>query len=421
MKINQEISLESDMPFQVVWQMTMHWEVDLHAVLSVRGLLKNDRESQIWKHDYRGTKIKIWLNDKDILFWGIIQAVDLKRNHGIIECFIKSVSASALFDQENEKIYRAFQNPNQRYSYIVKTIAEEQSGNVICTVGDEEIKRPLIAYEETRWEFLKRLASHHGSCLLADVITGKPNFWFGMRMGRRIQEELEEAVMPMKIQKTYERNEAGETIKTYIWKSEHYYMIGDWTYLKGRKYTIYMADVQLEQGQLVFRYQFREMNKTEIKYNKTFTGRSLWGTVEERNEEGVKVSLDIGQEKGEYYYPWKPETGNALYAIPEIGSRVAVYFSDSDERKGIAVRCIGKEGKEKQTEEKKFSVPKEAMITLAEGEMILSKREEKIILEDSGNIGFYGNKIEIRANGKIKMRAKKIVLSSSTELKAVTE
>ena len=55
MKINQEISLESDMPFQVVWQMTMHWEVDLHAVLSVRGLLKNDRESQIWKHDYLGT------------------------------------------------------------------------------------------------------------------------------------------------------------------------------------------------------------------------------------------------------------------------------------------------------------------------------------------------------------------------------
>lgn len=59
-------------------------------------------------------------------------------------------------------------------------------------------------------------------------------------------------------------------------------------------------------------------------------------------KEEVQVALDIdgGKITGEYYYDWYPITGNALYAMPEKGARVEVYFGSRDEQEGFGSECF---------------------------------------------------------------------------------
>lgn len=55
--------------------------------------------------------------------------------------------------------------------------------------------------------------------------------------------------------------------------------------------------------------------------------------------EQVYVRLDIDDKTGVYPFPWYPETGNGLYAMPEKGSKAELYFVGADETVAIAVRC----------------------------------------------------------------------------------
>ena len=75
-------------------------------------------------------------------------------------------------------------------------------------------------------------------------------------------------------------------------------------------------------------------------YHEKITGMSLEGTVEETRNEEVRVSFVTDKCEGKWFFPWKPETGNTLYAVPEVGAKVMVYFMNHEESSGIAIRCI---------------------------------------------------------------------------------
>lgn len=68
----------------------------------------------------------------------------------------------------------------------------------------------------------------------------------------------------------------------------------------------------------------------------------MTGTVAEVRKERVRIALDIDGENaaGNYFYHWYPETGNALYAMPEIGARILLYFGSRDEQTGYALHCL---------------------------------------------------------------------------------
>ena len=76
---------------------------------------------------------------------------------------------------------------------------------------------------------------------------------------------------------------------------------------------------------------------------------SLLGTVLSTAGETVKVHFDIdkGQDEAKAYpYEWAPLTGNLMYLMPEVGTRVSVYFGSADERSAKAVACVRTNGGE---------------------------------------------------------------------------
>ena len=63
---------------------------------------------------------------------------------------------------------------------------------------------------------------------------------------------------------------------------------------------------------------------------------TLLGEVEKTDKEEVKVNLRIDKgKKGLYPYPFRPETGNMLYNMPQKGTTVSLYMTNHDERQAM--------------------------------------------------------------------------------------
>ena len=106
---------------------------------------------------------KIFLN-------GVIKELQINETTaGALTVEITAISKSILFDRIPR--YRSFQDPTLTYS----AIAEEINGNYgtnggkIVNVGEDmqSVPRMTIQYNETDWEYLKRLASYTGQPLIA--------------------------------------------------------------------------------------------------------------------------------------------------------------------------------------------------------------------------------------------------------------
>lgn len=109
--------------------------------------------------------------------------------------------------------------------------------------------------------------------------------------------------------------------------------------------------------------------------NEKISGMSLQATVLGTSKETVKLKLDIYKgwdPGGAYPYPWRPETGNLMYCMPQVGTRVALYFPNMDEKQALVNSCVRTNG----TSCQRMSDPsKRALVTEHGKEMLLYPEE----------------------------------------------
>lgn len=102
--------------------------------------------------------------EKKSLFAGKIQKSELffrgKEYFGRFWC----VSASQEFDQM--KVCRSFQDIHMTYQELFKRIGGRERRILPLCQGMGEIGTPLIQYEETDWEFCRRIASRFCSVVI---------------------------------------------------------------------------------------------------------------------------------------------------------------------------------------------------------------------------------------------------------------
>ena len=91
-------------------------------------------------------------------------------------------SYSLILDLKKKK--RSFQDKNLTYRSLIGNIANENKCNTIF-MGDfsKTLDIPFIQYNETDWEFIKRLSSYLGLKLSPDIKTEKPNIFIGIKKG----------------------------------------------------------------------------------------------------------------------------------------------------------------------------------------------------------------------------------------------
>ncbi|TRW21920.1 hypothetical protein FL857_11920, partial [Criibacterium bergeronii] len=119
--------------------------------------------------------------------------------------------------------------------------------------------------------------------------------------------------------------------------------IADQGNFKGRGYKIYEKQAKLKDQELKYTYKYgaKGNQKTPIEYNEQIVGMTLLGEVEKTDKEEVKVNLRIDKgKKGLYPYPFRPETGNMMYNMPQKGTTVSLYMPNHDERFAMIINSI---------------------------------------------------------------------------------
>ena len=338
LNINHELRIESKIPFQSVKDFSFEWKPNQHTTLEINGYI--DQNITYGKESFYDSKIRIWKEqDKETIFCGYITNVSEEKTGSFIEVHIIAQSTSCKLDQKTEK--RSFQAVEKTYAQIARKAVEQGGGQIICTEGNNSpIGKPLIQYNETAWEFSKRLASRLTTCIVADIISGEPALWFGMRNGNPVP-PLPEDEYTINIVRLPHRD-GSQTETEYQAESREFYKLGDKTVFCGRRLIICGVSARFQHGELIFRYLLKNKEICKKIYQENLIGLGLSGTVVDVRQEQIKIALDIdgGKSTGNYFYNWYPETGNALYAMPEIGARVEVCFGSWDEKDGFGMNCF---------------------------------------------------------------------------------
>ena len=415
-RITDSLKLQCEIPFILVEKFRFVWKPNQHAVLRLEGYINGN--AQYITDNLYDSKIKIWIEEKKnkrVLFCGYFIKVEECSVGKTKRVKIQAASGSYKLDQCIES--KSFQNTESTYADIVIQTVENAGGKVICTEGiNKKISKPVIQYNETAWEFAKRMASQTGAYLFPDIETGGINLWFGMREGT-VAVKFSETEY---VENMY-RESATNTMKNYYEiESKEFYEIGDKAKIRGLELHIWEVSASFERGELNFKYILKKNDSISTIYQNQFIGLGLQGTVVETRKEQIKVALDIdgGKTTGDYFYDWYPETGNALYAMPEIGTRVLLYFNSKDEREGFVLHSLPDSVQQDINYKNRYFNTKEGNnVHLYKDSVDFScQGNHNLDLADNFISAGSSGTVSISAQGSVKLSARRIVLSTPDEL-----
>lgn len=315
-------------------------------------------------------------------------------------------------------------------------IKEYDNATYVWMLGEDmPIGAPIIQYEETDWEFLKRICSHMHGTLITDLTGEKAAFFMGMRKGEERftrQEEIKGVGFSGSYFKNgcYEDKLSESSAFCLEVKSREVWQMGDWIRYGGRRYQVFGRNISYQSGELMCMYQLGMEGAYYHKknYNKRLAGVRLRGTVKKCREESVYVQLDIDSKPcADYPWDWAPETNNLCYTMPEAETKADLYFPTGDERDGQAVLAIMEgQGREKSrdSQRKEFATVHQKKTGLYPESIFLegTNSMKKISMEDSSGILIKSDAgISWNAAGKVYIAGKSLSVSAPLEVVYRTE
>lgn len=408
-----------------------------HAFLNIR-MVDNGRAENLLK-DMEETMITISSTAKDntgILFKGYMTGCIISPQIDGETAEIELTTATIKLDKNRKSC--SFQEKEKKYSDIINETASEGSG--VCTYYDKriknkQIKKPVIRYMETEWEFAKRLASRYWLQVVPDETADKPTFSIGLEekgtapergFFKREHKRFVKAGMYVCRKIRDEENDiAAESYNGAELRGFNNYKVGMRTSFNGKSMVICSKRARMEGAQIVFTYVLgsKELFSAAPEYNIKMHGKCFEGKVVKCENERVKIQLDIDAESGNiksedklYWFNWQPETGNLMYCMPEKDTVVSLYVGGTDEGDAIVINSLRKEkGRNIDRPSKRYltSLDKKRMF-LKQKEMGFSNEDKDggkthFKLKDDSEIKFRTEKaVNIKAEGKIEITAEKV-------------
>ena len=412
-KVNNEIRIESNVPYCMVEHFSLEWEPNCHAQFNIIGYIESETICNMQM--LYGSKILV-LKEKEgklqTIFYGIVSYAVQETTGKIKKISLEAKSGTCILNQK--LMERSYQSVDKTYAEVAREAVKINGGKIICIEGNNKIiGKPFIQYQETAWEFCKRLASHLGTCIVADIFSGESILWFGMNNEGNTINFLENEFNVIA-----ERIDTNNVECTYETKSREVFRIGDKVLLDGQQLIICSVSAVFAYGELMFRYRMKYKEKSQIYYLKQFTGLGLLGIVSKVQGEQVNIALDIdgGASTGDYLYNWYPETGNAMYAMPEVGTRVMLCFAGRDEQEGFALHCINTRMNTNNYKERDIQTLEGNVIDLCSRSLDLLERKNSVTLW-AGNVSTNSSRnVHISAKRNIHMQAGMMIIQSPEEI-----
>lgn len=127
------------------------------------------------------------------LYSGIVQSAEAKEENGLRIICLQLSSGSILLDMEKKS--RSYQNTGMSYGGVInETLAPWNTAAIYpSSLSGTAIGFPVIQYQETDWQFVKRMASRFGLSLYPEPSIGGSKMYVGIpETGNTCELEAEE-------------------------------------------------------------------------------------------------------------------------------------------------------------------------------------------------------------------------------------
>ncbi len=323
-------------------------QMNEHGSARISGLIPYDKRDEYLKMAAKETWVKILGYDEEeketILFYGIL--TDFCIHTGGKSCVLDLTvySGSRLMDCERHT--RSFQRDSHTYREVAGCCnAGYPEAGVIMTEGrDAQLPGFIMQYEETDWEFLKRLAGYlHTVLVPASYVKGE-KYFFG------IPEKKAEGVLEADSYTLHQGPEiflsgrAGEKISRadnicYIADSREICALGDRISFNREMLYIWRIERSKQGEELWIRYYLKRKKGLKVPpvCNRKLTGLSLSGRVTAVQGEQVQIQLDQDENSNsghrwfEYSTVYSSPDGAGWYCMPETGDSARLYFPTEDD------------------------------------------------------------------------------------------
>lgn len=334
-------------------------KINEHTKLHVTGVIPENQKDSYVNMTECETAIEVNQSEDSQtvpLFKGIVSKITVKAVQGIYYLDVEAVSYT--YNMDIKLNSRSFQNKNMTYRELVSQVTSSYKGaDTIFTVPENKsIEKLIIQYNETDWQFLKRIASEFNTGLVAGGIYDSPKFYFGIPdSANSVNLDNYNYTVSKKISDFRSSSENyidGIDENDFIYyevETDKLLNIGEQTEFLGKNLLVYNAVTSIENGILKHIYTLspkKGLSQNKI-YNNQFIGLSIHGTIIDVSKDQVRVKLNIdnSQNKDEawwfgYSSVYTAEGNSGWYCMPELNDQVRIYFPDNKEEDGIAVSSV---------------------------------------------------------------------------------
>ena len=203
---------------------------------------------------------------------------------------------------------------------------------------DKNIPEFLLQYEESDYEFIRRILSADGEKIYT-AMEGKQG---------RIHFGSPQKAVTAKLAMTDYRICFDKHLQYGI-ESQQFFQMGDRIDTPMGSLIVEKACHSLKKGKSENHYRLcREQDfTTDAIYNPQITGISLDGTIKDRKRDKVKIELDMTPEAGEKDRRWfsyssvaSSNDGSGWYCMPEVGEEIRLFLPTDKERDAYVISAI---------------------------------------------------------------------------------
>lgn len=351
------------------------------------------------------------------LFRGMIRDIRVHNVDGLTRISICAQSKTAKLDLK--QCTRTYQGKSQTYREIMDAVLSfHENTAVIQSKGKSTRTEGLVVqYEETDWQFLKRMASQLNTVLVADCTNDHICFYFGSPE-KKGDTSLDTGDYQMR---RYLDLKQGESVE-YLYKSREIKNLCERVQVKGRSYYVYQIKSRMENQELEFEYTLRPASGFEVQetFNRNLTGISIMGKVTDVSDTRVRIKLfseadfDFGKS---IWFPYSTiyssSDGTGWYCMPEKKDRVRLYIPDKREQSAYVISAVHLENDSdlrKDVDEKSIRTKYQKEIRLTPDKILITNHKGiSIILDDEEGITIESNrKIKIASEHGVEINGETI-------------
>ncbi len=413
--------------FVQLLQFSIEQELNQHGKASIVGTMDSSGAADAVSRIDETTVFKVTSsadNQHATLFVGCVEDISLEEGAIYSKVTVNLISLSCKMDLLKES--RSFQDSTEEYQDLIDE-AVGSLGTVTVEVDDEAIGELILQYDETCWEFSKRMGSHLSAPLVPTLNVDIPTYSVGIPPSSKtvvVDTVATKYVFHSLDFAKYSKNAASPTLIAadfaHEWvETTAYLFVGDTVTLNGTDKRVVAVKGALKDGILQMEYGLAPSDVVDVPKIEceTIVGKILLAEVKEVALDKVEVHfLEIDENhnsSGDCELPfsttYSSSDGSGWYCMPEKTDHVRVCFPSNIASEAFVTSSVCLIAPT-NTRNKSWKAPGGKEILLTDEGMYIIGNEGKLFInltDDEGIQLYSSEKITISSDGSVELKAAK--------------